>query len=375
MHRMNALFLTVTAGQGHNSASFALARYLETRGVKCTVLDTYKYLSRLIGDIVDVGYASIARHSPKLHLLMYDNAEKAASSEKTRKTFLPYTIAEASKSKMQKYIDGQKPDVIICTHIFTAIIMTIMRREGILDARIPVIGIVTDFTLHPFWEDTALDHYVVANELMTHEARRKGMDTDKLLPFGIPVKEEFSVDVPVSEARARLKIRDKLTMLLISSSVGFGNIPDILQDLDKVPMDFQTVVICGRNKRLSKKIIDTPYSKDVIIVDYVDNMELYMDAADIIITKPGGLTVSETLTKRRPLIITDPIPGVENRNAYFLINNNLAVYAGKYSRICDVLMQLFTQPGKLSQMRQAQELYGKRHSAKNTGDFILKLVN
>ena len=127
---MNALFLTVTAGQGHNSASFALARYLETQGVKCTVLDTYKYLSKLIGDIVDVGYASIARHSPKLHLLMYDNAEKAASNEKTRKTFLPYTIAEASKSKMQKYIDGQKPDVIICTHIFTAIIMTIMRGRA-----------------------------------------------------------------------------------------------------------------------------------------------------------------------------------------------------------------------------------------------------
>jgi processive 1,2-diacylglycerol beta-glucosyltransferase len=371
---MNALFLTVTAGQGHNSTSFALARYLGTQGVDCTVLDTYKYLSKLIGDLVDVGYASMARHSPKLHLLMYDKAEKASSNEKARKSYLPYTIADASKSKMQKYINMKKPDVIVCTHIFTAIIITQMRRDGVLDARIPVLGIVTDFTLHPFWEDTLLDYYVVANELMFHEAQRRGIDADRLLPFGIPVKEEFSTDVPVSEARARLNLKDKITMLLVSSSVGFGNIPELLMDLDKIPMDFQIVVICGRNKRLAKKIIGTTYSKNVVVVDYVDNMELYMDAADMIITKPGGLTVSEALTKRKPLIITDPIPGVENRNAYFLINNDLAVYAGKYSRVCDVIMQLYSQPEKLSRMKQAREAYGKRHSAKAAGDFIIKLI-
>ncbi|HEY8348724.1 MAG TPA: glycosyltransferase [Clostridia bacterium] len=372
---MNALFLTVTAGQGHNSTSYALARYLETQGVDCTVLDTYKYLSKLIGEIVDVGYASIAKHSPKLHLIMYDNAEKVSGNEKTRKTFLPYAIAEASKSKMLKYIKLKKPDVIICTHVFTAIIISQMRKDGILDGRIPVFGIITDFTLHPFWEDTVLDYYVVANELVVHEARRKGIDADKLLPFGIPVKEEFSVDIPASEARARLSIKDKLTMLVISSSVGFGNIPEILSDMDKVPMDFQIVVICGRNTRLSQKIIGTPYSKDVVVEGYVDNMELYMDAADVIITKPGGLTVSEALTKRKPLIVTDPIPGVENRNAYFLMNNGLAVYAGRYARICDVIMQMYSRPEKLEQMRQAQETYGKRHSAKNMGDFIIKLID
>ncbi len=372
---MKVLLLTLTAGQGHNSTSFALAKYLETQGLDCTVLDTYKYLSKLIGDIIDYGYTSMARHSPELHLLMYDKAEKDSSNEKIRKTYLPYTIAEASKKKMQKYINLKKPDAIVCTHIFTAIIITQMRRDGILDREIPVLGIVTDFTLHPFWEDTVLDYYVVANELLLYAAQRKGISCDKLLPFGIPVKEKFSKDIPISEARNHLNLKDKTTMLLISSSVGFGNIPELLSDIDKVPMDFQTVIICGRNKRLSKKIRDTIYSKEVIVVDYVDNMELYMDAADVIITKPGGLTVSEVLAKRRTLIITDPIPGVENRNTYFLINNNLAVYAGKYARIDDVIMQLFTHPEKLSQMKCAQELYGKRHSAKATGDFIIKLIN
>jgi len=371
---MKVLFLTVTAGQGHNSASFALANYLKSEGLECIVLDTYKYLSKLMGDIIDYGYTSMARHSPELHLIMYDKAEKASSNEKIRKAYLPYTIAEASRKKMQKYINLKKPDAIVCTHIFTAIIVSQMRRDGVLDSKIPVLGIVTDFTLHPFWEDTILDYYVLANELLIYTARRKGIDKEKLLPFGIPVKEEFSEDIPVSEARGRLDLKDKMTVLLISSSVGFGNIPDILSDIDKVPMDFQTVVICGRNKRLAQKLRDTAYSKNVIVVDYVNNMELYMDAADVIVTKPGGLTVSEALAKRRPLIITDPIPGVENRNAYFLINNNLAVYAGRFARIDEVIMQLFSHPEKLSQMSKAQQLFGKRHSAKATGDFIIKLI-
>jgi processive 1,2-diacylglycerol beta-glucosyltransferase len=372
---MKALLLTVTAGQGHNSTSYALANYLETQGVDCTVLDTYKYLSKLIGDLVDYGYTSLARHSPELHLLMYNKAEKDSSNEKVRKNYLPYTIAEASKKKMQKYINSKQPDVIICTHIFTAIIITQMRRDGILDVKIPVFGIVTDFTLHPFWEDTVLDYYVIANEQLIYAAQRRGIDRDKLLPFGIPVKEKFSEEIPAAEARAMLNLKDTMTMLLISSSVGFGNIPEYLSDIDKVPMDFQTVIICGRNKRLSKKIRDTAYNKDVIVVEFVDNMELYMDAADVVITKPGGLTVSESLAKRKPLILTDPIPGVENRNTYFLINNNLAVYAGKYTRIDDVIMQLFSHPEKLSQMKRAQELYGKRHSAKATGDFIIELLS
>jgi processive 1,2-diacylglycerol beta-glucosyltransferase len=372
---MKALLLTVTAGQGHNSTSYALANYLESQGVDCTVLDTYKYLSKLIGDLVDYGYTSLARHSPELHLLMYNKAEKDSSNEKVRKNYLPYTIAEASKKKMQKYINSKQPDVIICTHIFTAIIITQMRRDGILDVKIPVFGIVTDFTLHPFWEDTVLDYYVIANEQLIYAAQRRGIDRDKLLPFGIPVKEKFSEEIPAAEARAMLNLKDTMTMLLISSSVGFGNIPEFLSDIDKVPMDFQTVIICGRNKRLSKKIRDTAYNKDVIVVEFVDNMELYMDAADVVITKPGGLTVSESLAKRKPLILTDPIPGVENRNTYFLINNNLAVYAGKYTRIDDVIMQLFSHPEKLSQMKRAQELYGKRHSAKATGDFIIELLS
>jgi len=96
---MKALLLTVTAGQGHNSTSYALANYLESQGVDCTVLDTYKYLSKLIGDLVDYGYTSLARHSPELHLLMYNKAEKDSSNEKVRKNYLPYTIAEASKKK------------------------------------------------------------------------------------------------------------------------------------------------------------------------------------------------------------------------------------------------------------------------------------
>ena len=253
--------------------------------------------------------------------------------------------------------------------------MTQMKRDGIFTQNIPLIGIVTDFTFHPFWNDTEMNYYVVANELLAYTAAKKDINKNRLLPFGIPVKESFSSSVPMQEARKQLNLKDKPTVLVISSSMGFGNIPDLVADLDYMPLDYQVVVICGNNKRLIKRLENAIFSKDIVIRGFCTNVELYMDAADCVVTKPGGITVSESLAKRKPLIITEPMPGVENRNLYFLINNSLAVHAGKYARIDEVLMQLFQNPERIEQMRHAQETLGKRHSARQLGDFIIELNN
>lgn len=372
---MKVLILTLTVGQGHNSTSFALAEYLESKGAECIVLDTYKYLNKLIGDTLDKGYTSIARLTPELNLRMYDKAERDSSRERQRKTYFPYTFAEVSKKKMQKYIESEAPDIIVCPHIFCAILMTQMKRDGIFTQNIPLIGIVTDFTFHPFWEDTELNYYIVANELLAYTAEKKGMDVNRILAFGIPVKESFSSSIQAQEARRQLKLKDKKTALVISSSMGFGNITDLIGDLENMPLDFQIVLICGNNKRLIKKLENSIFIKDVIIKGFVNNVELYMDAADCVITKPGGITVSEALAKRKPLIVTEPLPGVENRNLYFLLNNSLAVHAGKYARIDEVLIQLFSNPERLEEMKRAQEKMGKQHSAKKLGDFLLELNN
>ena len=96
---MKVLLLSLTVGQGHNSTSFALAEYLESKGAECIVLDTYKYLNKLIGDTLDIGYTSIARYNPEMNLRMYDRAEKDSSNERQRKTYFPYTFAEVSKRR------------------------------------------------------------------------------------------------------------------------------------------------------------------------------------------------------------------------------------------------------------------------------------
>jgi processive 1,2-diacylglycerol beta-glucosyltransferase len=372
---MKVLILTLTVGQGHNSTSFALAEYLEQKGAECIVLDTYKYLNKLIGDTLDKGYTSIARYNPEMNLRIYDRAEKDSLSQKQRKTYFPYTFAEVSKKKMQKYIETEQPDFIVCPHIFSAILMTQMKRDGIFTQNIPLIGIVTDFTIHPFWNDTELNYYVVPNELLAYTAEKKGISADRLLPFGIPVKESFSYAVPVEEARAQLGLADKRTVLIICSSMGFGSIPDLVGDLDNVPLDFQIVVICGNNKRLIRHLESSICSKEIILRGYCTNVELYMDAADCVVTKPGGITVSEALAKMKPLIITEPMPGVENRNLIFLLNNRLAVHAGKYARIDEVMMQFFSNPERLQQMQRTQEALGKRHSAQKLGDFMLEINN
>ena len=110
----------------------------------------------------------------------------------------------------------------------------------------------------------------------------------------------------------------------------------------------------------------------MVVKGFIDNVNDYMDAADLVITKPGGLTSSEALAKRKPLVLMDPLPGVESRNLGFLVNNSLAVYANKYMNEDEVVMQLLSNEERLRVMRETQEKLGKRHSAKRLGRFYYR---
>ena len=172
---------------------------------------------------------------------------------------------------------------------------------------------MTDFTIHPFWEDADLDYYVTANELLNHQASKKGIDTSKILPIGIPIHPKFGKKMDKLEARNILGIEDKPTILIMSGSMGYGNLETIITDMDTMDMDFQIISICGNNKNLKEDRWDDNKEK-VYNYGFTDKVDIIMDAADCIVTKPGGLTTSESLAKGLPMIIINPIPGQEERN-------------------------------------------------------------
>lgn len=368
---MRVLFLSNTAGQGHHATAGAMMAQLKSIGVECAMLDTYEYISPLLYESIARGYLLSTSLVPNTYGRFYRLAEL---HERKGSKLSPSQVANSIMSiKLKKYFRRFEPDVIVCTHIFSAQLADVMKARGQIKA--VVIGIITDYTIHPFWQDvTHLDYFVTASELLTRHAVNRGIPEKKILPFGIPINPKFSKKLPKREAREQLGIDpDAFTVLMMSGSMGHGNMVKYLEQMDRMREDFQLLVVCGNNKLAKQRIDGMQTSKKVYAYGYVDNVDMMMDAADCIVTKPGGLTTSEALAKNLPMVMINPIPGQEDRNVEFLLNNGLAMNVTKTFTIDEALYQLFFSPEKLRNMENNIRLVAKPDSTQKLCDFIMSL--
>jgi len=368
---MKVLILSVTAGQGHHQSAKAVMEYLVANNVECVMLDTFEYINPILSESIARGYLISTKFTPAVYGKLYRLAEK---KEKNDSTFsMSALISSILSRKLITYIQDYNPNVIVCTHIFAAQIVSHLQRKNMLNAK--TIGIITDFTIHPFWEDTDLDYYITANELLNYQAQKKGIPEKKIKALGIPIHSKFAVKMNQSEARALLGIEDKLTVLVMSGSMGYGNVGKIVRKMDKlVDMDFQIMSVCGNNKRLKKHIDLLSSRKKIYNYGFVDNVDVMMDAADCIVTKPGGLTVSESLAKGLPMILMNPIPGQEDRNVDFLLNNGLAVKISSTFPIDEALYQILSCEWRRQQFKQCIERFGKPYATRDLCNFIRSIA-
>lgn len=365
---MKVLVLSIKAGMGHHKTGMAVMDYLKECGAECNMLDTYEYIAPLLSEAVNNGYLLSTKIAPRMFGRGYEFALKLNKPEAGMFEKMFETV---SLPKLRRYIEDYNPDVIVSTHPFSAMILNNMITDKTLEKCVTV-GIITDFTIHPFWEKTNLDYYVTASVLLDYQMKKKQIDKNKILPFGIPIEPKFSKKISKEEARVQAKIENKKTLLVIMGSMGYGKIFSRLIELDELEIDFQIVLVCGNNKRLYKTASAHRWKHDVYVNAYVDNVDVLMDAADLIITKPGGLTTSEFLAKSLPAVIMSPIPGQEDRNAEFLLNNGLAVKVSKLTPIDEVVYQLLTNPWRLEVLASAEKHAAHPDAAKKLGDFIIE---
>ena len=363
---MKVLILSITAGQGHHNSGKALVDGLEAQGAQCLMIDTLEHINNLIKGSVEYGYLALTEHSPHAFGAGYRLAEKRNKSESR---YAPVRLTSKLMSKkLENLITEFGPDAIVCTHPFPAQYISELRIRGT-----STYGIITDFTIHPFWEETNLDYYVTPSPFLENQMEKKGIPSEKMLPLGIPVNPKFSYITDKIEARKKLGIPDKTTIFFISGSMGFGNIPKQIKKLINMSLDFQIIAVSGRNERMKRKIdrIAQKSDKKIFSFGFVDNIDVIMDASDFMVTKPGGLTVSEGLAKELPLILTDPIPGQEDRNVEFLLNNGLAMLATSTFPIDECIYQLMTNTTHLEQIKNNIRKAARPDSAKQLSEFII----
>lgn len=366
------MILSITAGEGHNSTAKSIRNELIARGAECEILDTYKTISESFQKFFNSSYLFLSNRTRSLYYSTYKRLEhrkpctsSAAPTEQTSRYMA---------HRLNKYVSDYNPDVVIATHVFSAQYLTMMRERGKTNAK--TIAVVTDFAFHPYWEEcTGLDKIVIPNERMIPQGLEKGFTREQMIPSGIPIQPKFAKSVSAQEARESLGLDPNLPLLLVmGGSMGYGNIEENVEQLDSIEADFQIAVVCGFNKDAKAKLDSLETRKKLTVFGFTDQIDLLMDAADCLITKPGGLTTSESLAKRLPMIMVNPIPGQETRNVDFLLNAGTALSVTDIFPLKDAVHQYFSEPKRMELMRQCTDLIRKPDSTNDICQLVFDLA-
>lgn len=339
---MRVLILSANTGGGHNSAAAAVREELESRGVDCVVEDGLRFVSPQFSSLVSQGHVYVYRHLPGAFGKVY------AYQEHHRMTWVS-NLLRRGVERMAAYVQENGFTVILCVHVFAAMMLTeAQKRFGLT---VPFHFLATDYTCSPGVNGLSAQTWFVPAADLLSEFVACGISREKLLATGIPVKRAFYDPTERAEARRRLGLpEDKRILLLCCGSMGCGHIEKEVPLLDRrMPPQVLTVVVCGNNRALYEKLTKTPVD-GVQVVGFTQEMPLYMAAADICVTKPGGLTCTELLVSGCPAVLLLAVPGCESRNLDYFSRTYGTPGAADWSSALNKALALLEEPERLQEL-------------------------
>jgi processive 1,2-diacylglycerol beta-glucosyltransferase len=275
------------------------------------------------------------------------------------------------------YIRELRPDVIICTYPTIAGVLGELRLKDTL--QIPIVSVVTDYAVHSQWVNPGVDLYIVGNQEVSQGLTDRGINPDRIKITGIPVSPKFEQKLNREEIANRLGLlSQRLTFLVMGGAFGvLGGAKGVCRFLVESEEAVQVIVVCGQDEKLYRSLegLSEEGKNPLLRFGYIKNVEELMTVADIIITKAGGLTVSEALTKRLPLIIYKPIPGQEEENAYFVERIEAAKLARTEDELESIINHILSHPEEIEKMRKAAEKALPGNAAERATDYIFSLIN
>ncbi len=370
------LILTVTAGEGHNSVANSLKSKFESYGdVKVKILDIFKeYSSKTKVFFIDDGYRAACKYALGIYNMIYkmllkrDPLKKdTVPAQKTIERETPYIL---------KAIIDFKPDLIVCTHFYGAIILTNIRKLYPLNVKIGAI--LTDYCVHPFWEaTTGIDYIFTPCEEVEDILINKGFKKEQIFCFGLPVKEKFSIVRNKNECREKLTLdNDMFTVMLMTGGGGFGGITNLFKSLLKVKTPIQIIVINGKYKNSKKNIsniIKLSKSKHKIInLGFTTNIEEYMCASDCMVGKCGGISTTESLCAKLPLISISKLAEQELANLKFLSDKNACFVIDSKHKLNKIIDEIILNPKLLEEKQKNIDNLRKPNALRDICDFMIK---
>lgn len=370
--RTKVLILSVSAGAGHVRAAQALEAAIGRwyKDIDSVHVDVMELVPPFFRKIYTESYIKIVEKYPAFWGYLYNKTdhEKADSALNQFRS----AVEELNTQKLSNVLEEINPDHVICTHFLPAQLLSRKIEKGAFTK--PVWVVVTDFDVHALWIHPHMSGYFAAHDEVAWRMAARGIPREHIHVSGIPIMPQFSDTFSRKECAAELGLNpDKRTILMMSGGAGIGGIEILAEILLTLDYDFQIVALSGRNEELLTHLnkIAAAHRGRLFPLGFTRVVERVMAASDLAITKPGGLTTSECLAMGLPLIVVSPIPGQEERNADFLLENSAALKACDGGALDYRVSMLLNEPARMEELKKNTKRLGKPEAARTILDTIL----
>lgn len=343
---MKVIIAYASAGSGHLKAAEAVYNFLRQKDkeLKIELIDVLQESNLFFSNIYAYGYKFLISYTPYLWSLGFYITQVKPLRRLTKT--INFIINRLNTQRFAQDLIREEPDFVICTHFLPSEICAYLKRAKKIKSKL--VTVITDFGVHPFWIDKAVDIYVVASDITREKLVLEGINKERIRESGIPVDLKFLRTYKKEGLCKKFDIdQNKFTILIVTGSFGIGPIEEIV---DLLHEDVQILVVCAKNKRLFIRLKNKNYHS-VRIFGFIDNIQELMAVSDIIVTKPGGLTISEVLAMELVPIFISAIPGQETENAKIVERYGIGLEAKNAKDVKNIVFDYKANPDRLNRIK------------------------
>ncbi|MFH0856208.1 MAG: glycosyltransferase [Candidatus Omnitrophota bacterium] len=371
MYPKRIVLMYISEVSGHRNAAMAIEKALRILEPQTEILsiNAFNYTNPIAEKIVNSIYMGIIKVAPGIWDYLYDNPKIVKRIEKAKQD-----VHKRNTPKLKILFERFKPDLVVCTQAFPCGMVAYYKNKYGLD--LPLVAVLTDYVPHSYWVYDSVDCYITPTEDVSQRLINKGVPVEKVKSLGIPFDPKFNEPLDRNAIFRKYKLSPGVpTVLIMGGGQGLGPIKTIVKSLEKTVKQVQEIVVTGTNKKLynSLKRRIKKYKKKIIVFGYTQSINELMYIADIVISKPGGVTTSEVLAKGKPMIIVKPLPGQEANNTAYLIQKKAAIKVEEPGKINFVMDELLGNPDKLNQFRESVKQISRPNSSMDIARLLLKI--
>ncbi|WP_332689229.1 MGDG synthase family glycosyltransferase [Halalkalibacter lacteus] len=358
---------SASIGNGHNEASKALKEQFELQGETVTIIDTFHCIHPLLHKTFLELYLRMIKKTPRLWGRLYRYSEEYSWF------LLLDQLGTFFCQKLNSIINKQRTTVMISTHPFVTAFLAKLKKKKNLS--LPLYTVITDLYLHPAYVRPEIDGYFTASPHLDHFAFEHNLQADQWYCTGIPIKAIPDINIPRWKIRNDLKLQpDEKTVLITGGGLGLGKYEEILHSLETIHDKIQLLCMTGTNKQIEQKIHQYDSKHRIHVIPYTEQFTKYLRASDVVISKAGGLTMSEALACETPILIYQPVPGHEEDNAQFLMDFGTAVKAEAIEEVTELLQGILFDEKTYQQLVLNAKKLKKPDAAKHIAYVIKQLI-